>query len=555
MRQQLGDAHPLVGTLRKGVGFHHAGLPVEVLEALEAAVREDSLPYLTCTSTLTDGVNLPVRTVVLYDAPYPDQPEDSRLRGARLVNAMGRAGRAGRETEGWIVLVRAAEPSEQDFSDLNPDADDLKVTSTLITDSALQTISELEETTRAGHDAIFSARGTAADFVSFVWSMLATAEQLNDESIARPDALIDSTLAARQSGSARQRYLRIAEATRAAYVTADPGSRLRWSRVGSSIGSARKIDALAQQVATSVLQGDRRRQIATSSGAVALLGEAIDELLELDESPKWEFRVSVQGQRIEVGPTTLLLDWLSGRSLPELADRHLPTATDPAWRVEQMVNITTAQFEHYLSWTLGALVELVNSLLESHECDERVCPELAGYVRYGVKTPTALRLMSEGMHSRRISNLIADRLPTTATMGIDELRRALGAMSVEDWRSEFSATASEVADLLDFTRQRRRSLLKLLLDTGTASLPVVMLGDLLGRGELRIRTSAARHSPGSLGIFEGDRRVAVVGSQDYSDVQAILNTGFTIELSIDTRGTESKVHIHLALEPAADRLI
>ena len=204
VRQQLGDAHPLVGTLRKGVGFHHAGLPVEVLEALEAAVREDSLPYLTCTSTLTDGVNLPVRTVVLYDAPYPDQPEDEPSRGARLVNAMGRAGRAGRETEGWIVLVRAAEPSEQDFSDLNPDVRmTSKVTSTLITNSALQTISELEETTRAGHDAIFSARGTAADFVSFVWSMLATAEQLNDESIARPDALIDSTPQARQSGLAQ----------------------------------------------------------------------------------------------------------------------------------------------------------------------------------------------------------------------------------------------------------------------------------------------------------------------------------------------------------------
>ncbi|TMR87876.1 hypothetical protein [Nonomuraea basaltis] len=70
VRSQLGNDHPLIPCLRNGVGFHHAGLPIEVLEALEDAVREDALPYLTCTSTLTDGVNLPVRTVVLYDQSY-----------------------------------------------------------------------------------------------------------------------------------------------------------------------------------------------------------------------------------------------------------------------------------------------------------------------------------------------------------------------------------------------------------------------------------------------------------------------------------------------------
>ncbi|WP_448005995.1 DEAD/DEAH box helicase [Agromyces bauzanensis] len=555
VRQHLGDAHPLVATLRRGVGFHHAGLPVEVLEALEAAVRDDSLPYLTCTSTLTDGVNLPVRTVVLYDTPYPDQPEDSRLRGARLVNAMGRAGRAGRETEGWIVLVRAAEPSEQDFSDLNPDADDLEVSSTLITDAALQTVAELEQAARTGHDAVFSARGAAADFVSFVWAMLSTAEHLDDESLALPEALVNSTLAARQSASARQRYLHIAETTRLAYRASDSDARRRWSRVGTSIGSARRIDALAIQLATSILLDERSERLATPSGAVAFLAEAIDELLTLDEAPKWEFRVSAKGAPITIAPTALLLDWLSGSSLPELAQRHLLAVSDAAWRVEQIVNVSTAQFEHYLSWTLGALVELTNSLLESYGSEERVCPELAGYVRYGVMTPTALRLMSEGMHSRRISNSIAESLPMTEGMGIDELRGALGTLSVEDWVREFSATASEVADLLDFTRQRRRSLLKVLLDTGTASMPVVLVGELVGTGDLSIHTDSTQGPLASLGVFEDDRQIARIASKDWSDTQAILNTGFPLELSIVTLDSEPELQIRLALDPARDRLL
>ena len=188
VRLQLGDDHPLVAVLPHGVGFHHAGLPIEVLEALEQAVRDDTLPYLTCTSTLTDGVNLPVRTVIIYDQTYEGQPEDARLRGARLVNAMGRAGRAGKETEGWIVLVRAAAPTEADFSDLNPDAEALTVTSSLATEAALHAFAALEQAMRDDEDALFRISDPATtDFISFVWLMLAIEEGSGtDPAVGRP---------------------------------------------------------------------------------------------------------------------------------------------------------------------------------------------------------------------------------------------------------------------------------------------------------------------------------------------------------------------------------
>jgi hypothetical protein len=39
-------------------------------------------------------------------------------------------------------------------------------------------------------------------------------------------------------------------------------------------------------------------------------------------------------------------------------------------------------------------------------------------------------------------------------------------MGTAEWRAEYGASASEVLDLLDFTRPRRRSLLRTLLETG-----------------------------------------------------------------------------------------
>jgi hypothetical protein len=380
VRQQLGDEHPLVGTLRHGVGFHHAGLPIEILEALEEAVREDTLPYLTCTSTLTDGVNLPVRTVIIYDQPYPGQPKDTHLRGARLVNAMGRAGRAGRETEGWIVLVRAAEPTEQDFQDLDPDAETLAVTSTLSDVAALEAFARLEADLRDNQDAIFDATDTVADFISFVWLVLAVDEGHGlDPALVNIDRIVDATLGAAQSDRTRQACARIAEATRQRYVNTNPEARRRWPRSGTSVGSARTMDGLAQQLSGAIIaavaagNSDDIAQLAEPGQAIRWLSQTFRALYGLSEAPEWRFRLTRRGDSVAIEPVEILLDWTSGALLPNLAERHLQEATPPAWRIEQMVGAVSAHFEHYLAWTVGALVDLVNSQLSDADLDLRLC--------------------------------------------------------------------------------------------------------------------------------------------------------------------------------------
>jgi hypothetical protein len=317
VRLQLGDDHPLVAVLPHGVGFHHAGLPIEVLEALEQAVRDDTLPYLTCTSTLTDGVNLPVRTVIIYDQTYAGQSDDARLRGARLVNAMGRAGRAGKETEGWIVLVRAADPTEADFRDLNPGAESLAVTSSLTTEGALEAFADFEQAMREDEDALFRAADPLVnDFIGFVWLVLAI-EEGGGADPASVDLLsiIDSTLAA-QSPQARASCLTAARRVQTVYIQADAEARRRWPRTGTRIGSARVIDQLARRLAEVIL--NRREDgglgdIRTPVSAINWISPAVARLLDLPEAQKWRFRVSSRGDDIEVNPVDLLTGWLTGQ--------------------------------------------------------------------------------------------------------------------------------------------------------------------------------------------------------------------------------------------------
>jgi hypothetical protein len=551
VRQQLGDDHPLVGVLRRGVGFHHAGLPVEVLEALEGAVRDDTLPYLTCTSTLTDGVNLPVRTVIVYDQPYPGQPEQSRLSGARLVNAMGRAGRAGKETEGWIVLVRGAEPTPQDFRDLNPTSEALAVTSSMITDDALEELALLEDELRADEDAIFTTFDQAGGFISFVWLVLAIEEgRGTDPADVDIDGIVDATLAAKQSVVARQRCTQLADATRRRYVASNPQARRRWARTGTSIGSARTIDNLATDIASKIQRAEADGtlpNLLTPASTIRSLPALFTELLKLHEAPDWRFRVSPKGADIDVSPVDLLADWVSGQTLPELAVTHLATVKSAAFRIEQMVGAASEHFEHFLAWTVGAVVEIVNAHLLDADIEARLCPELAGYIRYGVDSAHALRLMTSGIRSRRLAHAIAQDRPRDLQATHDELRGWLAGMGITQWRDRYEASASEVLDLLDYTRLRSRSLLKTLLETGAVTVEVLDVQDFPTSAHLAVYPIDGDPAPARIGLHAGDRAVATIAAADHTDIQTILDTG----LDFDTELIGSTLRITMPLDGGA----
>ena len=554
IRGQLGTEHPLVRTLQGGVGFHHAGLPTEVQEVLEQAVRDDVLPFLVCTSTLTDGINLPVRTVVIYDVPYESQPEDVRLRGARLVNAIGRAGRAGKETEGWIVLARAAAPTEQDFADLDPDAVTLAITSSLTTEEALEDLARLEANLREDADAIFRDAGRATtSFTGFVWLMLATEEAYGNEPDAvEMAAIVDATLAAFESRPIRDRYLRIAEVVRDRFGATNSAARRRWVRTGTSVGSARLLDQLADDIVATISSRAEQGLLEDIGDPEFLLQfpELLATLLALPEASAWRFRITPGGDDIDVEPTAVLRDWLQGVGLVELAETHLAAVGSAAWRVEQMVDAVTTHFEHYLSWTIGAVVELANVRLIDLVGGSPLCPELGGYIRYGVDNPNALILMASGIRSRRLAHAITSTLPDEVAENRDSLREFVAPKGVAAWRDEYDATPSEILDLLEFARLRRRSLLRALLENGTVSIEVSEIKRDGQPHRLTLEPERNIPEPAPLVVYDGNDIVATVAPQDHSDLYEILDTGIETTLAISAEAGGPTLTITLTLRDA-----
>jgi replicative superfamily II helicase len=121
----LGNDHPLTQGLHYGVGLHYGALPDPVRQAVEDDFRSGDIKILVSTNTLGQGVNMPVKTAIIYSLERAYWDEESEERVSQFVkkrdfwNICGRAGRAGKETEGQIIFVISTPRDEWIFNRFN----------------------------------------------------------------------------------------------------------------------------------------------------------------------------------------------------------------------------------------------------------------------------------------------------------------------------------------------------------------------------------------------------------------------------------------------------
>lgn len=87
--------------LREGFAVHTGSLSQEMREIVETGYQEGALRMIICNSTLAEGVNFPIRTLVLGDIRHPSGK--GWMEREVLMNVIGRVGRAGRETYGFVI--------------------------------------------------------------------------------------------------------------------------------------------------------------------------------------------------------------------------------------------------------------------------------------------------------------------------------------------------------------------------------------------------------------------------------------------------------------------
>ncbi len=90
--------------LRKGIGIHHAGMLPKYRRVVERLAQKGLLKIICGTDTLGVGINVPIRTVLMTGLAKFDGTRQRILKSREFHQIAGRAGRAGYDTEGTVVI-------------------------------------------------------------------------------------------------------------------------------------------------------------------------------------------------------------------------------------------------------------------------------------------------------------------------------------------------------------------------------------------------------------------------------------------------------------------
>lgn len=99
-----GYGRTLSRLLKAGVGVHHAGMLPKYRRLVEQLAQEGLLKVISGTDTLGVGINVPIRTVLLTGLSKYDGQRVRQLNAREFHQIAGRAGRAGFDTSGTVVV-------------------------------------------------------------------------------------------------------------------------------------------------------------------------------------------------------------------------------------------------------------------------------------------------------------------------------------------------------------------------------------------------------------------------------------------------------------------
>jgi replicative superfamily II helicase len=111
-KKWLGINHIITKCIKRGVGVHYGDLPKPVRKSIEKDYKSGVLKILISTNTIGQGLNFPIKNLIIHSL---DLGRGNAIKVRDFWNIIGRAGRAGKETEGQIIFLSMDEKDDSKF--------------------------------------------------------------------------------------------------------------------------------------------------------------------------------------------------------------------------------------------------------------------------------------------------------------------------------------------------------------------------------------------------------------------------------------------------------
>lgn len=363
-----GTDSALVRCLGRGVAFHHAALSSELRFLIEDQVRVGTIKFITATSTLAQGMNFPVSTVLVHSV---HKPYGGHLTSGEFWNIAGRAGRVGMADKGLVLFVNHEHRTHwEGYAEALSDDIRSALLDVLAQASAAITLKDA-----------YRLYPQLRPFFQYLAHAVATlgADRAHDAL----DELLQMSLANSQAnGPIQRRQLRGLAQT---YLAEIAGKQAGYLKTADSTGlGSFSFDSLYATI---------RHDSLLQQGPGAVLDSKADGIERLIEALRWlpELDLGIgkgEGEMDTAAVARVVQGWMDGTSVQGLAAEFPGKELDVRVRqagvyVHSKVAMTVAWGAHAYLRGLG-LAD--NAVMDASTAEQQMLP---AYIQYGVRTPEA----------------------------------------------------------------------------------------------------------------------------------------------------------------------
>lgn len=416
VQTELGADFPLVKYLGRGIGVHSSGLPDEIRFLVEDLMSKGKLQALAATTTIAQGINFPISTVLMSSYHYPYK----RMPVRDFWNLAGRVGRAGQEGMGWVGIASRNTQDLRSITEYVAEAsEELRSQLVEAIDNALQNQFPDGD---FGQWLLRDERWSA--ILQYISHLRQETEQLNDF-LANLEQKLQGTFGYRQLNENQRRFFRNQVQQYAESLTLENAKQA--DKTGfSTISVRRMIGQLSNTGLTS--QDWQKNQLFSQQN------QSMQELVGIMMNTH-EIRNSIQ--KLNQGGASLdrahiarlITDWVNGKDINSIANRFNPEAEDQVKAVQDTTRALYQVVANAATWGLAALQSMPNSGLDwdnMTETEKNQMANIPAYLHYGVNTDEGV-LMRKNNVPRSIANRLGQLF--SADMGGEIFNQPSSAVS------------------------------------------------------------------------------------------------------------------------------
>lgn len=398
---ELGIDFPLCNFLKKRIGIHSAALPEEVRFLIEDLMSKEKLNTLVATTTISQGINFPVSSVIMASYSYPFKIMPHR----DFWNMVGRVGRTGQKNIGFVGII------------LKND-NELQKVMTYVSDAAATLQSQMVSMIQKALDNP-DVRFEQWLFREPKWSSLLQyishifkQTQALDSFIANLEINLQSTFGYRQLNERQKSYLR--SNIREYVERVAPGHPAISDQTGFStisvrnlIGELRNAGITSRDWSNNQLFSNQNQSLQKLVGMMLKTPEIYKQMNDIKSGDSTLDHSSI---------SRLISDWVNGENIESIAYRYFPN-DNPTKSIENCTRILYSNVSNAATWGLAAIQKIPGNGLDWDSISDEEKKKLANLpamIHYGVNSDEAV-LMRKNNVPRSIASRMGEIFKASAS--------------------------------------------------------------------------------------------------------------------------------------------